>query len=224
MKFQPKQISRLQGVNRRASDAVTVLTGTGTYNVTSSMGGSTGAGTDSAAGVITASPKNKTVLVRRDTGAAVEKANGTRIFGRITFAASVFTLGLFVSDGAGGETAYSPVAGDNLNNVHLDVIYSEVVAWENVLPTDIANGLDGLDEVNVDPNSHTKQIDPFTPTAAQTAFTLTQTPKAGSVLMFINGQMQKPTTDFTVAGAAVTYTAVDYALAVTDSVHFAYDR
>ncbi len=225
MQFDPKQIKRLEGTLKRAATAATLLTGTGTYTVTSSMGGSASGGNDTTAGVFTASPQNKVVLIRRDNGRAVEKADGTRIFGRITFATSVFTLTLYVSDGAGGETAYSPVAGDALNNVAIDIIYGEVVKWESRLPTQAVNALDGLDDVSIDPNSHVKQIDPFlTPTAAQTSFALSQTPKAGSVLMFINGQMQKPTTDFTVSGSTVTYTAADYAIATTDVVYFAYDR
>lgn len=224
MKFDPKQINRLQGTNKRASDAATILTGTGAYTVTPSMGGSGGGGTDTAVGVITAAPKNRVVLMRRDNGRALEKADGTRIYGRVTFAATVFTLTLYVSDGAGGETAYVPVAGDALNNVHVDMIYTEIVPWQSILPTDAFNNLDGLDDVSVDPNSHTRQIDPFVPTASQTAFVLTQTPKVGSVEMFINGALQKPTTDYTVAGANVTYNAVDFALATTDIVHFAYDR
>lgn len=227
MKTQPKQIARLEGTLKRAADAVTLLTGTGAYTVTSSMGGSAGAGSDSAAGVFTASPQNKAVLVRRDTGKAVETAAGLRIFGRITIALTVFTLTLYVSDGAGGETAYTPVGGDALNNVHVDMIYGEVIPWEQKLPSQIVNALDSLDDTDVfsDPNSHVKQIDPFlTPTASQTSFTLTQTPKAGSVQMFINGLMQKPTVDFTVSGSTVTFNAVDHSIATTDVVHFAYDR
>ena len=225
MKFDPKQINRLEPTLKRRADAVTLLTGSSAYVVTPSMGGSPSGGNDTTAGVFTASPQNKVTLIRRDNGRAVEKADGTRITGRTTFAATVFTLTLYVSDGAGGETVYAPVAGDALNNVHLDIIYGEVVKWESRLPTDIVNALDGLDDVSIDPNSHQKQIDSFlAPAANQTAFALTLTPKAGSVMMFINGQMQAPTTDFTVAGSAVTYNAVDYAIATTDRVHFAYDR
>jgi hypothetical protein len=225
MKFDPKQIGRLEGTLKRAATAATLLTGTGVYTVTASMGGSPSGGSDSAAGVFTTSPLNRAVLVRRDNGRAVERADGTRIFGRITFAATVFSLTLYVSDGAGGETAYVPVAGDGLNNVAIDMIYGECVKWEARLPTQVVNALDGLDDVSIDPNSHVGQIDPFlAPTAGQTAFPLSQTPKAGSVMMFINGQLQKPGTDFTVAGATLTYLAVDYAIAVTDAVHIAYDR
>ena len=224
MKMDPKQIKRFEGTLRRRTNAATLLTNTGTYTVTAAMAGSAASGNDTAAGVFTTNPTNRTTIIRRDNGRAVEKADGTRIFGRITFAATVFTLTLFISDGAGAETAYVPVAGDNLNNVAIDIIYGETVPWESRNPTDAVNALDGLDDVSIDPNSHVQQIDAFTPTAAQTAFALTQTPKAGSVLMFINGQAQKPTTDYTVAGSSLTYTAVDYALATTDNVLIAYDR
>lgn len=224
MKFDPKQIKRFEGTLRRRTNAATLLTGMGTYVVTTSMAGSAAGGNDTTAGVFTTNPTNRTTVVRRDNGRAVEKADGTRIFGRITFAATVFTLTLYISDGAGAETAYVPVAGDGLNNIAVDIIYGETVPWESRNPTDAVNALDGLDDVSIDPNSHVQQIDPFTPTAAQTAFALTQTPKVGSVLMFINGQMQRPTTDYTVAGSSLTYTAVDYALATTDNVLIAYDR
>lgn len=224
MKMDPKQINRPEGTLRRRTNAATLLTNTGTYVVTTSMAGSASGGNDTTVGVFTTNPTNRTTLIRRDNGRAVEKADGTRIFGRITFAATVFTLTLYISDGAGAESAYVPIAGDGLNNVAIDIIYGETVSFETRKPTDAVNALDGLDDVSIDPNSHVKQIDPFTPTAAQTAFALSQTPKAGSVMMFINGQLQKPTTDFTVAGTSLTYTAVDYALATTDNVLIAYDR
>ena len=220
-----KQIDAPHPVARRPMNAATILTGTGTYNVTASMLGATGGGSDSEIGVITTAPKNKAVLVRRDNGRAVERAGGDRIYGRLTFAANVFTLTLYVSDGAGGETAYVPVAGDALNNVAIDMIYIEIVKFENVNPTDAVNLLDSLDDVAVDPNSHQSDYDVFTNQAANTvAFVLTNAPKVKSVTMSINGQLQTPVLDFTVAGATVTYTARHFPIAVSDEIVITYDR
>lgn len=225
MRFPAKQIDRLQGTLKRAAAAATILTGTGTYVVTPSMAGSPASGSDSVSGVLTAAPQNKVNLNRSANGRALEKADGTRIFGRITFAATVFTLTLYVSDGAGGETPYSPVAGDALNNVSIDIIYGEVVKWENILPTQIVNGLDSLDDVATDPNSHLKQIDNYAaPTLNQTAFALSQTPKAGSVQFYINGMAMMPGVDFTVAGSTITYVPTDFAVATTDKAWAVYDR
>jgi hypothetical protein len=225
-KIARKQMDAPVGTRKRANTAFTILTGTSAYTTTASFGGSTGAGNDTTIGVFTTSPSNIAALFRRDNGKEVSRADGSRIFARNTFAAAVFTTTLYVSDGAGGETVYSPVAGDNLNNVAVDMIYGECVQFASLLPTQSINGLDSVDESGADPNSHQRQFDIFaTPTANQTAFTLSQTPKAAaSVGMKINGLDQRPTLDYTITGTAVTFTAVDHSIATTDHVMFVYDR
>lgn len=47
-------------------------------------------------------------------------------------------------------------------------------------------------------------IDAFVATPGQTVFTLSTTPTS-STAMFVNGALQKPTTDYTVAGTALTW-------------------
>jgi hypothetical protein len=228
--FDAKQINRPEATYRRRAAAVTVLTGTSAYVVTAAMAGSPSGGSNTAPGVFTTSPMNKAVLIRSLTGRALEKADGTRIYGRITFAAAVFTLTLFVSDGAGGETAYAPIAGDGLNNVALDIVYTEVVSFAAKLASEAVNGLDGLDDVALDVNSHQPQVDvwaaaPFAPpTAAQTSFPLSQTPKFAAMIVSINGQVQTPTLDYTLAGSTVTYLARSFPIGITDEVIIKYDR
>lgn len=224
-KIKAKQIDKLIGTRKRVNSAVTVLTGTSAYVTTPSFAGSAAGGSDSVAGVITTAPNNLVEFRRRLNGRELVNAGGLRIFGRTTHAASVFTTRLYVSDGAGGETEYAPVAGDALNNVVVDMIFVEVVQFSSLLPSQTINGLDSVDEGSSDPNSHQRQIDVFGGvTNGQTAFVLTQAPKAGSVELSINGQAQVPGTDFTMAGANLTYAAVDFAIEATDKVVATYDR
>lgn len=226
MSIKAKQIDAPQGAIKRAQNAFTILTGTSAYVTTASFAGQSSGGNDTTIGVFTAAPQNIANVYRRDNGNEITTAAGLRIFARTTFAATVFTTTLYVSDGAGGETAYTPVAGDNLNNVQVDLKYGASVALGSVKPTEVVNGLEFINETGgADVNSHVAQNDVFaTPTAGQTSFTLTQTPKAGSVQMFINSVAMELTRDYTVSGATVTYLAADYAIATTDRVWFWYNR
>ncbi len=224
-KINAKQIDKLVGTRKRVASAITILTGTSAYVTTTSFAGSGGAGSDTVAGVFTTAPANLVSLYRRLNGREITKADGTRIFARTTFAATVFTTTLYVTDGAGGETVYAPVAGDGLNNVVVDILFGEAVQLSALLPTQTVNGLDDIDEASSDPNSHQRQIDVFAaPTNGQVTFNLTQTPKTGSVEMKINGVDQLAGTDFTLAGGVLTFAAVDHTIATTDRVQISYDR
>ena len=66
--------------------------------------------------------------------------------------------------------------------------------------------------------------DQFTATAAQTSFTLGQTPVNGKVWMFING-VRTNNNAFSVSGTTVTYTPANnnsYAIVVNDRIQFDY--
>lgn len=220
-----KQIDKLIGTRKRVNSAITILTGTSAYVTTPSFAGSPAGGSDAAAGVMTTAPNNLVELRRRLNGKEVRTADDRRIFARTTHAGAVFTTRLYVSDGAGGETEYAPIAGDALNNVVVDIVFIEVVQFASLLPSQMINGLDSVDESSSDPNSHQKQIDVFGGvTNGQTAFVLTQAPKAGSVQFLVNGCAQTPGTDFTLVGQNVTYLAVDFAIEATDKVVAVYDR
>ncbi len=47
-----------------------------------------------------------------------------------------------------------------------------------------------------------------TPNGALANFTLANTPAAGTLAVFINGILQKPTTDYTISGSTVTFVTV----------------
>jgi len=57
-------------------------------------------------------------------------------------------------------------------------------------------------------NLRSGNVDSFTATAGQTAFTLTETPlNVNTITVFVNGIYQKPTTNYTVSGTTLTLTA-----------------
>ena len=69
-------------------------------------------------------------------------------------------------------------------------------------------------------NLRSGNVDSFTATAGQTAFTLTETPlNAQSISVFVNGIYQKPTTNFTVSGTTLTLTAGAVAGDEVDVIH-----
>ena len=69
-------------------------------------------------------------------------------------------------------------------------------------------------------NLRSGNVDSFTATAGQTAFTLTETPlNAQSISVFVNGIYQKPTTNFTVSGTTLTLTAGAVAGDEIDVIH-----
>ena len=69
-------------------------------------------------------------------------------------------------------------------------------------------------------NLRSGNVDSFTATAGQTAFTLTETPlNSQSISVFVNGIYQKPTTNFTVSGTTLTLTAGAVAGDEIDVIH-----
>ena len=69
-------------------------------------------------------------------------------------------------------------------------------------------------------NLRSGNVDSFTATTGQTAFTLTETPlNAQSISVFVNGIYQKPTTNFTVSGTTLTLTAGAVAGDEVDVIH-----
>jgi hypothetical protein len=221
-----KQLDKPVGTRKRVNAALTIVTGTSAYVTTPAFAGSAAGGSNTAVGVFTTAPTNYVALFRRLNGKEVRTADDRRIFGRTTHAAGVFTTRLYVTDNAGAETEYAPIAGDNLNGVAIDILFGEVVQFATLNATDTVNGLDSVDETGgADPNSHLKQIDVFGGvTNGQTAFVLTQTPKVGSVAFLVNGQAQTPTLDYTLAGLNLTWTARHFAIEATDEIVAIYDR
>ena len=69
-------------------------------------------------------------------------------------------------------------------------------------------------------NLKSGNVDSYTATAGQTAFTLTETPlNVNTITVFVNGIYQKPTTNFTVSGTTLTLTAGAVAGDEIDVIH-----
>lgn len=90
------------------------ITGTST-NVTGTMGGEVASAGSTSEGVVVTAPQNKVVLRQAsgtDIGDEFKDADGNVVYGRLTFAAGVWTLSYYVLIGA-VETAYNfTVAAD----------------------------------------------------------------------------------------------------------------
>ena len=69
-------------------------------------------------------------------------------------------------------------------------------------------------------NLKSGNVDSYTATAGQTAFTLTETPlNVNTITVFVNGIYQKPTTNYTVSGTTLTLTAGAVAGDEIDVIH-----
>ena len=69
-------------------------------------------------------------------------------------------------------------------------------------------------------NLRSGNVDSFTATAGQTAFTLTETPlNVNTITVFVNGIYQKPTTNYTVSGTTLTLAAGAVAGDEVDVIH-----
>lgn len=105
--------------------SVTKNAASGTSTViTTEMAGKTPGGTSSAAGVITTAPNNLAHIVDASSGTFIEDAGGQRVYGRITEAATVWTLSFYTNE-AGTETAHS------LTSTNIKVIFLEVFDQED---------------------------------------------------------------------------------------------
>jgi hypothetical protein len=213
-----KQIDKLLGTLRRF-DAAFTLAATGSVSLATAFTGKTAGGSDTAAGVFTTAPTNKVVLISDLTGSVIDDGAGNSVYGRINgaFNCSFFTVL------AGVETAYTVLAGNPAVGATVSVVYAESVQLKDIAATDVVNGLDAIDETDADPNAHSEKSENITVGSnGQTAFTLTSVPKAASVKIFINGQLE---TTFTHVGVStsVTWLNTDYALETTDTFRAVYN-
>lgn len=216
-----KQLDLLLGTVRKATSAATIAAGSSIV-VTTALVGKVAGGSNTVAGVVTTAPANLVGLSLVSNGSPVTDDLGNQIVGRLTEAGGIWTVDYFVTDGAGGESAFTFAAESAVGEV-FSFSYVEVVQVKDINPLDAANGIDNIDETDFNANAHQRQVDKFVATAAQTAFTLTQTPKDdAAVTVTVNGQDM--TDRLVVVATAATYAATDYALEVGDVVQFSYDR
>lgn len=111
---------------RAAWQTFTVLGADGTDDdISTQLTGKTPGGGTSAAGVITSAPYNKVEIRKSDDGTYIEDAGGQRVYGRITEAASVWTLTYYTNE-AGVETAHT-LATEDIRVYFLEVFTLDTV-------------------------------------------------------------------------------------------------
>ncbi len=103
--------------------SATSVTGT-SKDVTSLMTGKVSGGGSAAEGVLTDISHNRVDLIDPSTRTYFEDAQGQKVYGRITYAASVWTVSFYTNE-AGVETAYSFSSSD------VDILFREVFKSAN---------------------------------------------------------------------------------------------
>lgn len=86
-------------------------------DVSASFSGKTDGGGVSALGVITSAPNNLCILIDQATGTNVEDGTGKRVYGRLTFSSSVWTL---------SYVTLSPETSHSMTSTDIDIYFTEV--------------------------------------------------------------------------------------------------
>jgi hypothetical protein len=172
-------------------------------------------------GVITTGVKNLVQIVDATSRKAIEDGSNNEVYGRITEAASVYTLSLY-SIVAGVETAFTPAAPLTIN------FYFPYRIPYAMLPTDIdievpANVIG--DDPSAAFSSQVRVSELLTVTGANTLTNLSFTPDdVDNVELIVWGQSVDNfgggTAPFSVTGVVITWSAANagYPLAVGDRV------
>lgn len=98
-----------------------------TFDASAAFTGKTSGGGASAVGVVTSAPNNRCEIRTKDTGLFIEDAQGQKVYARVTYSASVWTLSFFTNE-AGTETAHT------LSSQNIAVYFREVFT-ANTRPT-----------------------------------------------------------------------------------------
>ncbi len=104
-------------------------------NISASMAAKVPGGDASTPGVLTTAPLNKVELLDSSTGTFFEDSQGQRIFGRVTYAGSIWTLSYYTNE-AGVETAYNFPAATSVKTFFREVYTLETLPTIPSSPAD----------------------------------------------------------------------------------------
>jgi hypothetical protein len=236
--LQPKQINKLiAGVIKIVGLSVT--TSTSSTVVTSQLAtalSTAGSGGGSVAliqstnnttpGVPTSSPGNQCGLWNSTTKEKIGTDTGNyELYGRISFASSIWTLGYYYLDNTGTEQSYT-FTGSDPSTIDFDFVYRFQFAD---FPTD---GLVSIVTRNIyfDPagGGAAAILEQLTVTATNVLSNISQAPNYPTkTILFINGKAEAAITTpapFTLAGNVVTWNSTNagYILETTDTVAIEY--
>lgn len=230
--LQPKQILKILGASIKIT-GVGVSSGQSSINVTTAIttactvagdGGqavslinSTGAG---SIGVVINPPTNRVEIWDSTTKQKIGVTGEAELYGRLTYASSVYTLSFYYLDSTATEQPFIFTANSTID---FDFIYRFSF---NQLPTD---SLVAMLNKNVyqDPRGSgaTAEAEILTVTAVNTITSLSNTPvNTQTVRLFVNGKMEHPlgvSPDFTISnGVNITWNQANagYSLSTTDEV------
>lgn len=231
-----KQIKKFQQAPVAVSGFVTASTAGTSDNITAALTSAVGTAGDGGAavplqvGALGASPQmgvqttdglNRTPIYSAATGQRLVDANGYEVYGKITYASAVFTLGYFSAPG-GAEAAYTMPASSGITFLMpyiFDFVSFPATATMAVLEKFVAS-----DQVAF-AFRETQEV--LTVTAANVLSNLSQAHNGLTCELFVNGvtaSSAAPNPDFTVSGKVITWSAANagYALATSDVVKAKY--
>ena len=219
-----KQLNAIVGQANWNTAFAGTIPGANSMAVTTAFAGMTPGGSDTVVGVYTAPPQNKVYLRNRATLKGFQDTNGQQVIGRLTESTGVWTLTFFVIQ-SGAEVAYN-FTGSTDVGANFDFRWCESKQLKDANATAVVNFGEGIDEIAASsPLTHQHQVDYYTATASQTAFTASATPKdATDAALYVNGVRYKYITDFTFVGTAVTWLNTDFTLGVGDIVTLEYAK
>lgn len=175
-------------------------------------------------GVPTSSPHNYVSLRSYETGKDITAKDGTQIYGRLTEAAGVWTIGFYKSDGAGGEAEHT-FSDESEVTKGVTIRFGEVKQVKDINPLNIVMGLDQVDESDVDPNAHRPFTEQVNVVDNQTAISLGYEPKfPGSVDLMINGVSYPAAITVSTTNLTFDPSVAGFALESDDEVYVSYDR
>ncbi len=190
--------------------------------VTTQMTGKTAGGSATTMGVITDAPHNYIQLRTVADGKAIYDPNtGRAVFGRLTFASSVWTLSFFTLSG-GTETPFN-FTGHPQQGVAMSFRYCEIVPFEQVDPFAAVYQGEGIDELMLNGVRKYYRNTLTVTTNGQTSITLPKAPAADALdltELTVNGQAMEYGTDYTISGATLTWVTAQagFALSTTDKL------
>ncbi len=153
---------------------------------------------------------NSTTLSQQVPG-----GNGENILVVINNVIQQATSAYTIQQDANGEPKILKLAGAPASSSIIYVVHRGIGGFQMKPPT----GSVGADELAANLKSFTNDV--FTGNGSATAFTLSETPpNANSVLVFVDGILQKSSSNYSISGTTLTFTSAPDASAEIEAKHF----
>jgi len=146
---------------------------------------------------------------------AVPGANGENLLVVINNVIQQATSAFTIEQDSNGEPKILKLAEAPASSSSIYVVHRGIGSFQMKPPT----GSVGQDELAANLKSFTNDV--FTGDGSTAAFTLSETPpNANSVLVFVDGILQKSSTNYSISGTTLTFTSAPDASAEIEAKHF----